>query len=106
MFFASDRKHIFTTWSTGETRWLRRYFDTQHSEAMYLLTSHSEDVLTFLTQVFDRTIGFVGTESRLSRIIATLSDIVVREIWQMRERRLDFLRSPSAKPHRRRIAIH
>jgi hypothetical protein len=66
------------SWSTGESRWLRRYFDAQHSESVYQLTPHTEDVLTFLTEVLDRNLGFVGTESRLSRIIATLSDIVVR----------------------------
>ena len=79
-----------TGWSTGETRWLRRFFDAQHAESMYQLTSHTEDVLTFLMQVLDRTIGFVGTESRLSRIIATLSDIVVRGSAD-RERRTAFL---------------
>lgn len=65
-------------WSTGETRWLRRYFDAQHAESVYQLTPHTEDVLTFLAEVLDRDLGFIGTESRLSRIIATLSDIAVR----------------------------
>lgn len=79
-------------WSTGETRWLRRYFDAQHAESVYQLTPHAEDVLTFLTEVLDRTLGFVGTESRLSRIIATLSDLVVRGSADP-ERRLAYLRA-------------
>jgi hypothetical protein len=74
-----DRAEVYlNAWSTGESRWLRRYFDAQHSESVYELTPHTEDVLTFLTEVLDRNLGFIGTESRLSRIIATLSDIVVR----------------------------
>lgn len=74
-----DRAEIYlSAWSTGESRWLRRYFDAQHSESVYQLTPHTEDVLTFLTHVLDRDPAFVGTESRLSRIIATLSDIVIR----------------------------
>jgi hypothetical protein len=80
------------SWSTGETRWLRRYYDADHSESVYELTPHSEDVLTFLTEILDRNLGFIGTESRLSRIIATLSDIVVRGSDDP-DRRLRFLRS-------------
>ncbi len=74
-----DRAEAYLNqWSTGETRWLRRYFDAQSSESVYQLAPQTEDVLTFLTEVLDRNLGFIGTESRLSRIIATLSDIVVR----------------------------
>jgi hypothetical protein len=74
-----DRAESYLThWSTGDTRWLRRYFDSQHAESVYQLTPHTEDVLKFLNDVLDRTLGFVGTESRLTRIIETLSDIVVR----------------------------
>lgn len=79
-------------WSTGETRWLRRYYDAQHAESVYQLTHHCENVLTFLTGVLDRDLGFVGTESRLTRIIATLSDIVVRGSADP-ERRMEHLRS-------------
>lgn len=86
-----DRPETYlAAWSTGETRWLRRYFDAQLSEPLYLLTSHTEVVLTFVMQVLDRNRGFVGTESRLSRIIATLSDIAIRGSAD-RERRVDFL---------------
>lgn len=79
-------------WSTGDTRWLRRYYDGQHAESVYQLTPHCENVLTFLTSVLDRDLGFVGTESRLSRIIATLSDIVVRGSADP-DRRMEHLRS-------------
>ena len=74
-----DRADSYLTrWSTGDQRWLRRYYDAKHAESVYQLTPHTEDVLKFLTEVLDRSIGFVGTESRLTRIIETLSDIVVR----------------------------
>lgn len=88
-----DRAETYLTdWSTGETRWLRRFFDTDHSEPVYQLTPATEDVLTFLTEVLDRNLGFVGTESRLSRIIATLADITVRGSDD-REKRLEHLRA-------------
>jgi len=77
-------------WSTGETRWLRRYYDSQHAESVYQLTPHSEDVLKFLNDVLDRSMRFVGTESRLKRIITTLNDLVVRGSDDP-ERRLDAL---------------
>lgn len=83
-------------WSAGDTRWLRRYFDAEHSESVYELTLHTELVLTFLTQILERSLNFVGTESRLSRIIATLSDIVIRGSADP-ERRLDFLRAEQRK---------
>ena len=78
-----------TNWSTGDTRWLRRYIDA-HGELTYQLTPHTEDVLKFLSQVLDQKFGFVGTESRLSRIIETLSDIVVRGSSDP-NRRLEYL---------------
>ena len=88
-----DRAETYLTkWSVGETRWLSRYFDAQHAESVYELTSHTEDVLKFLTEILERTIGFVGTESRLTRIIATLSDIVVRGSADP-ERRLKYLKA-------------
>jgi hypothetical protein len=81
-----------TKWSTGETRWLRRFHDVEHSEPVYELTPHTEDVLKFLTEVLERNLGFVGTESRLKRIIGTLSDIVVRDSANP-ARRLEHLRA-------------
>jgi hypothetical protein len=61
-----DRPEIYlTTWTTGDSRWLRRFLDSSRSEAVYELTPHSEDVLKFLSEVLDRSLGFVGTESRL-----------------------------------------
>jgi hypothetical protein len=87
----SDRPEVYLTkWSTGDSRWLRRSFDSQFAEPVYQLTPHTEDVLKFVTGVLDRSLGFVGTESRLTRIIETLSDIVVRGSSDP-ERRLAFL---------------
>ncbi|MBR9800672.1 DUF3375 family protein [bacterium] len=79
-------------WSTGETRWLSRYYDAQHAGSVYQLTPQTEDVLKFLTDVLERTINFVGTESRLTRIIDTLSEIVVRGSDDP-QRRLAYLRA-------------
>lgn len=88
-----DKAETYVTkWSTGETRWLRRFHDAEHSEPVYELTPHTEDVLKFLTEVLERSLGFVGTESRLQRIIDTLSDIVVRGSADP-TRRLEHLRS-------------
>lgn len=81
-----------TKWSTGDTRWLRRYYDSQSAESVYQLTPHTEDVLKFLTAVLDRSLGFVGTESRLTRIIDTLSDIIVRGSDDPQQR-LEYLRA-------------
>lgn len=69
---------------------MRRFYDSGHAESVYQLTPHSEDVLTFLSQVLDQNIGFVGTESRLTRIIETISNIVVRGSADA-ERRLEYL---------------
>lgn len=88
-----DRPETYLTqWSSGDSRWLRRFSDATHSEAVYELTPHSEDVLKFLSESLDHNLGFVGTESRLKRIIETLSDIVVRGSAD-RSRRLDHLRA-------------
>ncbi|WP_164101156.1 DUF3375 family protein [Candidatus Laterigemmans baculatus] len=89
-----DRPETYlTAWSTGPTRWLRRFLEAGQSEASYELTPESEAVLKFLGEVLDRErLGFVGTESRLRRIIQTLSDLVVRGSDD-RERRLEYLRS-------------
>ncbi len=86
-----DRADTYLTqWSCGDTRWLNRYFDTAHAESVYQLTSHTEEVIKFLTQVLDRNLGFVGTESRLKRILDTLSDLVVRGSDDS-DRRLQYL---------------
>lgn len=81
-----------TAWSTGDSRWLRRFLDAAHTEAVYELTPHTEDVLKFLNDLLERNLGFVGTESRLKRIVDTLSDIVVRGSADP-VRRLDYLRT-------------
>lgn len=73
-----DRPDTYlTAWCSGDTRWLRRFLEADQNEASYELTAHTEDVLRFLQDMLDKTIGFVGTESRLRRIIQTLSDLVV-----------------------------
>lgn len=88
-----DQAEVYLNqWSTGETRWLRRYYDSQHAESVFQLTPHAEDVLKFLTEVTDHSLGFVGTESRFTRILETLSDIVIRGSAD-RERRLNYLRA-------------
>ncbi|MDZ7615542.1 MAG: DUF3375 family protein, partial [Patescibacteria group bacterium] len=77
-------------WSTGDTRWLRRFHDGLHAEPVYELTPNTEDVLKFLAAVVERNLAFIGTESRLKRIIQTLSDVVVRGSPDP-ERRLEHL---------------
>jgi hypothetical protein len=92
-----DRADAYlNAWSTGESRWLRRFFDSQHAESVYQLTPHTEDVLTFLTGVLEINLGFIGTESRLSRIVGTLSDLVVRGSDDP-ERRMTYLRAEKAR---------
>jgi hypothetical protein len=100
-----DRPETYlTAWTTGESRWLRRFLDSTHSEAVYELTPHTEDVLKFLTEALDRSLGFVGTESRLKRIIETLSDIAIRGSAD-RSRRLDHLRAERERIDREISAI-
>ncbi|MCA9041347.1 MAG: DUF3375 family protein [Planctomycetaceae bacterium] len=78
-------------WASSESLWLRRYYDKLHAESVYQLSSHTEEVLKFLTEMMNRQSGFIGTESRLARIISTLSEIVIRGS-DNRERRLEHLR--------------
>jgi len=77
-------------WSTGECRWLRRFHDGLHTEPVYELTPNTEDVLKFLTSVINRNLAFIGTESRLKRIIDMLLDVVIRGSSDP-ERRLEYL---------------
>jgi len=56
--------------------WLRRSMGRDEPE--YQLTPQTEDVFVFLNGVLDKDLGFVGTESRLTLIIETLSDLAVR----------------------------
>lgn len=69
-------------WCANDTRWLLRTYvsgksESGKNEAVYQLTSATEDVLAFLDRVLDQEMGFVGTESRLKLVIDTLSDVVV-----------------------------
>jgi hypothetical protein len=64
-----DRPEIYLiNWSTGDSRWLRRFHDVEHAESVYELTPHTEEVLKFLNDVIQRSLGFVGTESRLKPV--------------------------------------
>lgn len=74
----SDRPETYlTTWATGETRWLNRFVVVDQNEASYELTTHSEAAIKFVSDAMDRDLRFVGTESRLKRIIDTLNDLVI-----------------------------
>lgn len=101
----TDRpENYLNHWTTPDCRWLRRYHDTDHAEPVYELTPHTEEVLQFLDQVLERGLGFVGTESRLKRIIDALADIVVRSSDDP-ERRLSHLRAERAQIDREIEAI-
>ncbi len=85
---------LLTKWSTGESRWLRRFHDATGTHPVYELTPQSEDVLTFLSTVLERNPGFIGTESRLKRVVDTLAEIAVqgsddpvRRLEHLRQRR-------------------
>lgn len=99
-----DSDTYLTQWSTGDTRWLRRFYDSTNSDSVYQLTPHTENVIKFLSQTLDRSLGFVGTESRLTRIIATLTEIVVRGSSDT-ERRLEFLYSERSRLDREIAAV-
>ncbi|WP_425398679.1 DUF3375 domain-containing protein [Aeoliella sp.] len=75
---ADRAENYLNDWTSAGVRWLRRYHDAEHAEPVYELTPHTEEVLKFLSHLLERGVGFVGTESRLKRIIDALSDIVVR----------------------------
>lgn len=89
----ADRpENYLNDWTSAGVRWLRRYHDAEHAEPVYELTPHTEEVLKFLHQLLEQGVGFVGTESRLKRIIDALSDIVVRSSADP-EQRLAHLRA-------------
>ena len=75
-----------------ECHWLHRYVESGIEEPVYELTPAAELVLRFLGDVLSRGSRFIGTESRLKRIIATLQDIVVRGSDDP-EQRLAYLRA-------------
>ncbi len=66
-----------TTWSTGTARWLSRSLSDASAEPVYELTPEAEDVLRLVAQWSGQSGRFVGTESRLQRILQTLDDLVV-----------------------------
>lgn len=70
-------EHYLADWCSSKKRYLRRFLDLDADEPLYELTSSTEDVLTFLDQVARRETQFVGTESRLKRIIEALADLAI-----------------------------
>jgi Protein of unknown function (DUF3375) len=74
---ASPAEHYLTAWSTGESRWIRRYLESGRDEPLFELSAHTEDVIKFLEMIRARESSFIGTESRLKRIIDTLHDLSV-----------------------------
>ncbi len=92
-----DRTETYLNdWAGGQSRWLVRRLEGAVSEPVYELSVHAEQVLKFLREILGQRLGFVGTESRLRRIIDTLSNIVVRGNDDP-QRRLDFLRQEKAR---------
>jgi hypothetical protein len=79
-------------WSSGDTRWLARRLEAGVDEPVYELSPHTEVVLRFLREILQKRLGFVGTESRLRRIIETLSSLAIRGSNDP-QRRLAYLRS-------------
>ena len=81
-------------WSGPNKRYLRRFLDSDYDEPLFELTAATENVLTFLDEVARREQQFVGTESRLKRIIDTLADLAIgasddvqQRLQQLREQR-------------------
>lgn len=70
-------ENYLADWCSSKKRYLRRFLDADHDEPLYELTSATEDVLTFLEQMAHRDSRFVGTESRLKRIIQSLADLAL-----------------------------
>jgi len=77
-------------WSTGEVRWLRRRLAAATAEPVYELSPQSECVLRFVSEMLDQRLGFVGTESRLRRIVDSLTDLAIRGNDDPQQR-LDYL---------------
>ena len=73
----NSAEHYIAEWCSPAKRYLRRFLDSDADEPLYELTASTDDVLTFLDHVRRRESQFVGTESRLRRIIETLSDLAV-----------------------------
>lgn len=92
-----DRAETYLSeWTSGDTRWLARRLEMGLNEPVYELSPHTEVVLRFLREVLQKRLGFVGTESRLRRIIETLSSLVIRGSDDP-TRRLEYLRAERAR---------
>lgn len=88
-------ENYLADWCGPKKRYLRRFLDAAHDEPLYELTSATEDVLTFLDELSRRDRRFVGTESRLRRIIDTLNDLAMGSSDNV-QTRLDHLRDQKA----------
>lgn len=64
-----------SAWCGGETRWLHRFLEASHSEPIFQLTPHTEDVFVFLDRVLEQDLGFIGTQSRLRLVLTTLVEL-------------------------------
>ena len=89
-------EHYMADWCGSKKRFLRRFLDADHAEPMYELTAATEDTLTFVGQLSRRDRRFVGTESRLKRIIETLNDLALGASDDA-ELRLEHLRAERAR---------
>ena len=102
----ADRAETYlTAWATGETRWLNRFVAVDHSEPCFELTTHSEAAIKFVSDAMDRDLRFVGTESRLKRIIETLNDLVIGSSGDP-EQRLKHLQAERQRIDDEIAAIH
>jgi hypothetical protein len=88
-------ENYLVDWCSPKKRYLRRFLDAAHDEPLYELTSATEDVLTFLDELARRDRKFVGTESRLRRIIDTLNDLAMGSSDNV-QTRLDHLKDQKA----------
>lgn len=64
-------------WRSGENRWLLRFLEAGSNEAVYQLTSYSEQVLSFVDRALNPTGSFIGTESRLQLIVGLLHELTI-----------------------------
>ncbi len=88
-------ENYLADWCSSKKRYIRRFLDSNCREPLYELTSSTEDVLTFLDELGRRDHRFIGTESRLRRIIATLNDLALGSSADV-DRRLEHLRKQKA----------
>jgi len=96
LVLTDSAENYLADWCSSQKRYLRRFLDVDADEPLFELTSSTEDVLTFLDSVSRRESQFVGTESRLKRIIETLADLAIGASEDI-DARLQHLRSQRAE---------